>query len=291
MGRRASHSVVHQPPQAKRPSRTSKKMLMKRLPNMNFRNPQPSTLSRVLLVLFAFLTVCHAETINDVILRQLARMPDGGGYSVTSGAHQALRSSVNVEGDRATIRPKLAQPSYCSGATYLVFLMALQDMADRGHLKIDADTWQALEPDPMPDGQGFWGRWNANGPGTARLFHETGLGRNFTDFASARPGDFMKIFWTTEVGKNERGHSVVYLGTETKDGVEYVRYWSSNKPAGFGEKSTARSKMANVIFSRLERPTVVAQWAGLPKKDPYLASLLSTRSSIAEAKRLSGIAH
>ena len=37
------------------------------------------------------------------------------------------------------------------------------------------------------DGQGVWGRWNANGPGTARLFTELRLGRNFTDFAEARP--------------------------------------------------------------------------------------------------------
>lgn len=266
-------------------------MLRKRLPNMNFRNPQPFTVRRALLLLIASLTLCRADTINDVVLRQLARMPAGGGYAVTSSAHQALRSSVNVEGDRATIRPKLAQPSYCSGATYLVFLMALQDMAENGQLRLDAATWQALEPDPMPDGQGLWGRWNANGPGTARLFYEMGLGKNFTDFASARPGDFMKVFWTNEVGQNERGHSVVYLGTEMKDGVEYVRYWSSNKPGGFGEKSTARSKMANVIFSRLERPANVAQWSALPKKDPYLGSLLSKRSSIGEAKRLTGIAN
>jgi hypothetical protein len=34
------------------------------------------------------------------------------------------------------------------------------------------------------DGEGIWGRWNANGPGTARLFHEMNLGENFERVAS-----------------------------------------------------------------------------------------------------------
>ena len=34
----------------------------------------------------------------------------------------------------------------------------------------------------------------------------------------------MKIFWTDAVGKKENGHSVVFLGIETVDGVEMVRF-------------------------------------------------------------------
>jgi hypothetical protein len=62
------------------------------------------------------------------------------------------------------------------------------------------------------DGVGIWGRWNANGPGTARLFEELHLGKNFTSFEEARPGDFMKIFWNDNIGGTESGHSVIYLG-------------------------------------------------------------------------------
>jgi hypothetical protein len=141
----------------------------------------------------------------------------------------------------------------------------------------------------MPDGVGIWGRWNANGPGTARLFHELGLGKNFTSWEQARPGDFMKIFWSTDVGKKERGHLVVFLGMETKDGVEHVRFWSSNKPGGYGEKSVPKSKVAAVIFSRLENPSNMQRAATMPKKDTYLASLLTHESSLSEALQKSGV--
>ena len=66
------------------------------------------------------------------------------------------------------------------------------------------------------DGEGIWGRWNANGPGTARLFHELGLGSNFDNFDQAKPGDFMKIFWSRQVGKSEHGHSTIFLGMENR---------------------------------------------------------------------------
>jgi len=141
----------------------------------------------------------------------------------------------------------------------------------------------------QPDGRGVWGRWNANGPGTARLFHELGLGRNFDDFDEARPGDFMKIFWTREVGSHEWGHSVIYLGRETRGGVERVRFWSSNQPDGYGVKSVPRSKIAYALFSRLEHPDRVAGSTALPLVDPYLASLLKVRSSQAEARRQAGL--
>ncbi len=138
------------------------------------------------------------------------------------------------------------------------------------------------------DGEGIWGRWNANGPGTARLFFELGLGRNFTDFTQAQPGDFMKIFWNDEVGKLEHGHSVIYLGMEKQNGVDYVRFWSSNVPAGYGEKSVPRSKIVRAIFSRLEAPANLAKIEQAPDIDSYLSSLLTRRSSFAEAQEKCG---
>ena len=139
------------------------------------------------------------------------------------------------------------------------------------------------------DGEGIWGRWNANGPGTARLFYELGLGRNFNNFAEARPGDFMKIFWSKSVGKSESGHSVIYLGTESKPDGEYVRFWSSNVPFGYGEKSVLRTKIAYAIFSRLENPANLTRINSAPEVDSYLSSLLRKRSNFAEANRKCGI--
>ena len=126
-------------------------------------------------------------------------------------------------------------------------------------------------------------------PGTARLFHELGLGRNFSSFEQAQPGDFMKIFWSKQVGRRESGHSVIFLGTENRNGVEYVRYWSSNVPSGYGEKEVPRSKIAQVIFSRLEQPANLARINSRPGTDAYLASLLRKKSSFAEATRNCGM--
>jgi hypothetical protein len=76
---------------------------------------------------------------------------------------------------------------------------------------------------------------------------------------------------------------------ENKDGVEHVRFWSSNKPGGYGEKSVPKSKVAAVIFSRLENPSNMQHAATMPKKDTYLASLLTHESSLREALQKSGV--
>ena len=216
-------------------------------------------------------------------------MPQGGGYATTSSAHEALIAAARIDAGSVRIQAGKAVPSFCSSATYLVFLKTLGDLQRRGAVQIDRFQWAALLPLKMADGEGAWGRWNANGPGTPRLFYELGLGRNFPSFEDARPGDFLKIFWTDAVGKNEHGHSVVFLGLETKDGVESVRFWSSNKPGGYGEKSVPRSKIARAIFSRLEKPGNISRLSRIPPRDPYLAGLLTKNSSFAEARRMSGL--
>jgi hypothetical protein len=138
---------------------------------------------------------------------------------------------------------------------------------------------QALLARGQPDGVGVWGRWNANGPGTARLFAELGVGRNFVDWEQARAGDFMKIWWSDEIGKLERGHSVIYLGRESRGGVEQVRFWSSNKPGGYGEKTVPRAKIAWAVFSRFEKPEAITRVESLPARDTFLANMLRVRSS------------
>jgi len=231
----------------------------------------------------------NASDFNAIVLEQIRNMPQGGGYATTREAHQALSSAVAVSPLGLRVESSKAQPSYCSGATYLLFLKTLVAAEKQGLCPQGLTSSEFLLPQAMPDGVGIWGRWNANGPGTARLFHELGLGKNFTAWEQARPGDFMKIFWSSDVGKKERGHLVVFLGTETKDGVEHVRFWSSNKPGGYGEKSVPKSKVAAAIFSRLENPSNMQRAATMPKKDAYLASLLTHESSLSEALQKSGV--
>jgi hypothetical protein len=236
------------------------------------------------------LSVARADDCNETVLREIAAMPLGGQYGTTRVATVALVRAAHFESGKFFVLPAPDSPSFCSGATYLVFLKTIEQLQRDGRIKLDADTMESLViRDGQHDGEGIWGRWNANGPGTARLFYELGLGKNSIDFATARPGDFMKIFWTTEVGSTEHGHSVVFLGTEIQNGVPYVRFWSSNIPAGYGEKSVPRSKIAQVIFSRLETPANLVRIKTAPETDPYLSGLVVKRSSFAEAQAKCGL--
>jgi hypothetical protein len=227
--------------------------------------------------------------LNSLILDQVKKIPSGGKYSVSHFAKIRLQSTAHFESGKFLIIPKAPYPSFCSGATYLVFIRTLEALRERDQLQLDFATLNQLIIRNQRDGEGIWGRWNANGPGTARLFHELGLGRNFDSFAQAQPGDFMKIFWSQRVGRSESGHSVIFLGTENRAGVEYVRFWSSNMPDGYGEKEVPRTKIAYAIFSRLQTPSNLTRISSAPLVDSYLASLLRKRSSFAEATNKCGI--
>ncbi len=250
----------------------------------------------VLLAIFCGIFAPHGlvaqlapSPLNQIVLEQIKTMPEGGKYSASRTATIRLQSAAHFESGKFFVLPASASPSYCSGATYLVFLKTIEALRDRGELQLDYETLDALMIRGQRDGAGIWGRWNANGPGTARLFYELGLGRNFDDFAQAQPGDFMKIFWSPEVGRSEHGHSVIFLGLEKKLGLDYVRFWSSNIPFGYGEKSVPRSKIVRAIFSRLYAPANLARIQQVPKLDKYLASLEEVRSSYLEAKEECGM--
>ena len=230
-----------------------------------------------------------AADLNAFVLEQMRKMPNGGKYSVSHFATIKLQSAAHFESGKFFVIPTAPYPSFCSGATYIVFIKTIEALRDRGELQLDFATLNQLIIRDQHDGEGIWGRWNANGPGTARLFHELGLGRNFTDFAQAQPGDFMKIFWNKNVGPRESGHSVIFLGTVNRPDGEYVRFWSSNIPHGYGEKEVPRSKIAYAIFSRLETPANLTRIHDVPVVDGYLASLLRKKSNFAEAAHKCGI--
>ena len=231
---------------------------------------------------------CAADC-NSLILAQIQTMPRGGRYAASRIASARLQAAIHGEGLALSVTADGAQPSYCSGATYLVFLKTVQALQRRGDAGLTAPALAALPVRGQRDGAGVWGRWNANGPGTARLFHELGLGHSFDNFDQARPGDFMKIFWSAEVGRYEHGHSVVFLGRETVGDEERVRFWSSNMPDGYGEKSVPRRKIAYAVFSRLERPEALANVAALATVDDWLAGMAAKRSSVAEVRKMTGM--
>jgi hypothetical protein len=247
---------------------------------------------RRLITLLFICTIAQgtsAATYNSLILEQMGKMPSGGKYSVSHFAKIKLQSAAHFESGKFFVIPTKPYVSFCSGATYLVFIRAIEELRDRGQLQLDFSTLNQLIIRDQRDGEGVWGRWNANGPGTARLFHELGLGHNFTDIGQAQPGDFMKIFWSNNVGRSESGHSVIFLGTTQHPDGEYVRYWSSNIGMGYGEKEVPRKKVTYAIFSRLETPANLTRIRDVPTVDAYLASLLRKKSNFAEARQKCGI--
>jgi hypothetical protein len=255
---------------------------------------------KALTVFSAFLfsmTAAHSEEvtsspqapINSIVLQSVASMPAGGGYSAGSTATHALYRAVVTTNGSLGVEPSLAIPSYCSGATYLVFLKVLATLQSEHRLSLTPAVTAELRPSGQPDGTGIWGRWNANGPGTARLFYEFDLGPNFTELSKALPGDFLKIFWNDGIGASEHGHSVIYLGSETRNGIETLSFWSSNIPGGFGRKTVPLSRIHRMVFSRLEQPENLARVFSLPRSDSYLASLERRSCTIAEMDRRCGL--
>ncbi len=181
-----------------------------------------------------------------------------GGYSTADAAHDALHASFSwsERAGRLLFNPEGARPSFCSGAVYAALLSALSRWdAAQPRRRISPEAWKALAPARMPDGVGVWGWANANGPGFAVLAHQLGAGVSFTDWAQARPADVMKIWWTDDIGAQERGHLVILV----RDEGERVRVWSSHRatekePGGFGFRTYPKSAIRRVLFTRITKP-------------------------------------
>jgi hypothetical protein len=230
------------------------------------------------------------STVNQLIVALLDKMPQGGDYRASSESIQRLENAIRKEGDHLAVNAAVATPSFCSSATYLVFVSVLQELHRRGQIRFEPGVAEQLLVSGQHDGVGVWGRWNANGPGTARLFDELHLGRNFTSIEEAQAGDFLKIFWNDQIGAKEFGHSVVYLGHGlNREGVEVVQYWSSNKNGGYGCAEVPRSKVKRTLFSRLDHPERINQISGGLKPDDYLASMLIRSSTPEEMEEMAGI--
>ncbi|MEO5713072.1 MAG: hypothetical protein ABIT37_06250 [Luteolibacter sp.] len=231
----------------------------------------------LLFSIFALTGVLHGQTapderpvLNRYVLAAIKTMPDGGGYDSSQAAVDRLAASVKVEDGVIHQDLTVAKASFCSGATYLVFLRAVELLRKNGSLRLSPEAVALLADLGVKDGERVFGRWNSNGPGTAKLFAELGCGRNFTAYDEARPGDFMKIWWTAEIGGKERGHLVVYLDSSKST----VRFWSANQPGGYGIRTVEKETIQRVLFSRLERVDKLENVVKLSAKNEFLADML-----------------
>jgi hypothetical protein len=226
---------------------------------------------------------------NSYVLDVVKTMPNGGRYSQADEATINLGKSIYVDQTSMKQNPLVASPIYCSGASYEAFIAVISRLQQEGTLHLSDEAMQGLLVNMQPDGTDYWGRWNANGPGTARAFFELNLGQNSLDWKDAKPGDFMKMWFSDQIGKFEHGHSVVYLGSFEKGGVPYFRYWSSDPPLGRGIHEVPRTHASRVLFSRLQRPENLNNIPLMPKTDPYTASLLTTPTTLDEMKKMVGL--
>jgi hypothetical protein len=215
-------------------------------------------------------SIAELPVLNQYVLAAVKSMPSGGGYEASQKAVDRLAANVSYQDGTIHQNLKSSKASFCSGATYIVFLRTIEKLRANNLLTLSGKQLQRYAKIGVQDGEDLFGRWNANGPGTAKLFTELGCGVNFTSFAHANPGDFMKIWWTDAIGKHERGHLVVYLSHTKKS----VKFWSSNQPSGYGSKTVSRSRIKHALFSRLTRHDRLAKASGLSKKNQFLADML-----------------
>ena len=81
---------------------------------------------------------------NNVILDQIRAMPSGGKYSASRAATIRLQSAAHFESGIFSVVPDAASPSYCSGATYLVFIKTIETLRARGSLSLNYATLESL---------------------------------------------------------------------------------------------------------------------------------------------------
>ncbi|MDO4511601.1 MAG: hypothetical protein Q4B68_07290 [Bacteroidales bacterium] len=203
----------------------------------------------------------EADTINAqwqrTILAAVDSFPHLGGY-YTGGKPNALFATTTWQGLHAAFQmgkadakprfcPAKAQPSFCSSATYAALVKALIMWDKDG--QIGTEAWRnmkpyvgiadELNPDSIGqnDGEGFWGRANANGPSIGVLVHELKAGFSHTAFRGAKSernketpdeqyltddqwrahpvwahavkGDFMKIFWDRNESRGRDNGAIV----------------------------------------------------------------------------------
>ena len=243
--------------------------------------------------LFILVPFLSASELNPYILQAVHAMPAGGGYASDRAAEVRLaRRGVVWRPERRVleISPQGASPSFCSAACYMVMLRALQDWEQRQkRVVFPPELWHALRVlETHPDGALSWGRFNANGPGCAKWVHDLHAGYSFTSPEYARPGDFLKIFFSSQAGVNERGHLVIFLGIRQVDGQRYLTYWSANKRTnGFGIDKVALNdkRVCYTLFTRIINPERIADAVKLPPNDLWLAEMLTRVCRFAEMEK------
>ena len=81
-----------------------------------------------------------AASYNGLILDEMRKMPSGGKYSTSHVAKIKLQSAAHFESGKFFIIPTKPYVSFCSGATYLVFIKTIEALREHGDLQLDFAT-------------------------------------------------------------------------------------------------------------------------------------------------------
>src|SRR5947207_7848258 len=88
----------------------------------------------IVLCITAITQGAPAAGLNSLILEQIQKMPTGGKYSVSHFARIKLESAAHFESGKFFVIPTAPYPSFCSGETYIVFIITLEVFRDSGKL-------------------------------------------------------------------------------------------------------------------------------------------------------------
>jgi hypothetical protein len=226
---------------------------------------------------------CAGVDYNAMILDIIKGLPNGGGYSRDGRFQRPIVQARNIGSGHWEMKVYDGQPSHCASAAYAVYAHLAAVLNNSGKITLSAAqirslevTWTMPDGKALVDGQGPFWIFNANGAGVAAFLKHTGTGMSFRDdkLLYARPGDFLKLFWSENVGASEKGHQVIYTGHRVMDGRDMVCFWSSQHqgkkkrgggtealyfPAekngevhdGYGEVCRPREDIKEMVFSRV----------------------------------------
>lgn len=226
---------------------------------------------------------CSGFDYNRLVLDIIRTLPEGGGYSTGKPFQLPTVTAHNLGAGNWEMRVFDGFPSHCASAAFTVFARLVAVLHNGGEVRLTPDQLAGFDPKrrapdgtPLVDGQGIFQIFNANGAGVAAFLAHSGTGMNFRDdkLLYARAGDFLKLFWSENVGASEKGHQVIYTGHRLIDGRDMVCFWGSQRqtkkkrtggfeplyfPAGadaavhegYGEACRPRADIKAMIFSRV----------------------------------------
>src|SRR5437899_11952334 len=91
----------------------------------------------IVLCITAITQGAPAAGLNSVILEQIQKMPTGGKYSVSHFAKTKLESAAHFQSGKFCVIATAPYPSFCSGATYIVFFDTIEALRDSGPLQLE----------------------------------------------------------------------------------------------------------------------------------------------------------